>query len=377
VADGRGVYVDVGGITAVRDGAVAWRRSSLAPVEELRTFDGGLLVRTDEALVALDGDGERRWRRGLDPSAPMAVAADHAVVPGDGVLGIGPDGTVEWLLDSGASVRSMVETDGRVAVVGEGRTRAVDAADGTRLWSPAATERPPATVVGTEALYGIYGGWFAVAVDGTGRRWSRRLESDRAGCGAVAGGLDGETVAFLLESGELVWLQRTEQARGLLQVGARREGRPDGDQHGAGGQPLGRPSGDGQGAEGGESGAEAGDERDRPGPPVEAVLALAVVVDRPQADEGGRQRPEQEALGRAVRQETAGRKQADQEGGVGRQRVDRRAEPGVVEGGRDGDDGGDERAEERPAGRDSVEQKRRAAEEADGEDGVREEHVGG
>lgn len=216
MADGRGVYVDAGGIAAVRDGAVAWRRSSPTPAEGLWTFDGGLLVRTDEALVALDGDGERRWRRSLDSGAPMAVAADHAVVPGDGVLGIAPDGTVDWRLDGGASVRSMVGTDGRVAVVEEGRTRAVDAADGTRLWSAAVAEQPPTTVVGTGALYGIYGRCFAVAVDGTGRRWSRRLESDRAGCGAVAGWLDGETVAFLLESGELVWLQRAEQERGLL-----------------------------------------------------------------------------------------------------------------------------------------------------------------
>jgi len=217
VADGGSAYVAAtDGVIAVRGGATAWRRSFSGTVENLWPFDGGLLVRTGEALVALDGDGRRRWRRAVVPGATVAVEADRGVVVADAARGIGPDGTVDWRLSLEGSVRSVVGTDGRVAVAGPRGTVTVDAADGTRLWSSGVAVRPSAAVVGPEALYAVVGDSYVVAIDGTGRRWSRTLEDDEGSGEAVGGWLDGGTVAFLFGEGDVVWLQRAEQDRGLL-----------------------------------------------------------------------------------------------------------------------------------------------------------------
>ena len=215
VAAGATAYVAAAdGVAAVRDGGVAWRRSFEA-VDALRTLDGGLLVRTGETLVALDGAGGRRWRRSVDPDATVIVGAGRAVVAGEDVVGIGLGGTAEWDLEPGGAVRGLVGTDGRVAVLGSDGTRVVAADDGTELWTGGATVRPDAVVVGPEALYYVLGRAVG-AVDGDGRRWRRGLPDDREGCCPAVGWLDGETVAFLLESGEIVWLQRKTRNRGLL-----------------------------------------------------------------------------------------------------------------------------------------------------------------
>ncbi|PSQ17939.1 hypothetical protein BRD02_01980 [Halobacteriales archaeon QS_8_69_73] len=215
VAAGATAYVAAAdGVAAVRDGGVAWRRSFEA-VDALRALDGGLLVRTGETLVALDGAGGRRWRRSVAPGATVAVEAGRAVVAGESVVGIGLGGTAEWDLESSGAVRGLVGTDGRVAVLGSDGTRVVAADDGTELWAGGATVRPDAIVVGPEALYYVLGRAVG-AVDGDGRRWRRGLSDDRAGCCPAVGWLDGETVAFLLKSGEIVWLQRATQNRGLL-----------------------------------------------------------------------------------------------------------------------------------------------------------------
>ena len=215
VAAGATAYVAAAdGVAAVRDGGVAWRRSFEA-VDALRTLDGGLLVRTGETLVALDGAGGRRWRRSVDPDATVIVGAGRAVVAGESVVGIGPGGTAEWDLEPSGAVRGLAGTDGRVAVLGSDGTRVVAADDGTELWAGGATVRPDAVVVGPEALYYVLGRAVG-AVDGDGRRWRRGLPDDREGCCPAVGWLDGETVAFLLKSGEIVRLQRKTRNRGLL-----------------------------------------------------------------------------------------------------------------------------------------------------------------
>jgi hypothetical protein len=215
-AGGRTAYVaTAGGVVAARNGETAWRRSFPEGADTLRAFDGGLLVRTGESLVALDGDGERRWRRSVAPGAAVAVEASHAVVAGEDVVGIAPDGTVAWDLEPEGEVRRLVGTDGRAAVVGSRGTRAVAADDGAELWAGGATVRPDAAVVGPEALYYVLGRAVG-ATDGDGRRWRRGLPDDREGCCPAVGWLDGETVAFLLRSGDIVWFQRETEDRGLL-----------------------------------------------------------------------------------------------------------------------------------------------------------------
>jgi len=209
VGDGRLVVLNS------ETGETVWHRSFPEGTDALRAFDGGLLVRTGESLVALDGDGERRWRRSVAPGAAVAVEAGHAVVAGEDVVGVAPDGTVDWDLEPSGEVRRLVGTDGRVAVVGSRGTRAVAADDGAELWAGGATVRPDAAVVGPEALYYVLGRAVG-ATDGDGRRWRRGLPDDREGCCPTVGWLDGETVAFLLRSGEIVWFQRETEDRGLL-----------------------------------------------------------------------------------------------------------------------------------------------------------------
>ena len=215
-AGGRTAYVaTAGGVVAARNGETAWRRSFPEGTDALRAFDGGLLVRTGESLVALDGDGERRWRRSVAPGAAVAVEAGHAVVADGDVVGVAPDGTVDWDLEPNGEVRRLVGTDGRVAVIGSRGTRAVAADDGAELWAGGATVRPDAAVVGPEALYYVLGRAVG-ATDSDGRRWRRGLPDDQEGCCPAVGWLDGETVAFLLRSGEIVWFQRETEDRGLL-----------------------------------------------------------------------------------------------------------------------------------------------------------------
>ena len=215
-AGGRTAYVaTAGSVVAARDGKTAWRRSFPEGTDALRAFYGGLLVRTGESLVALDGDGERRWRRSVAPGAAVAVETGHAVVAYEDVVGVAPDGTVDWDLKPSGEVRRLIGTDGRVAVIGSRGTRAVAADDGAELWAGGATVRPDAAVVGPEALYYVLGRAVG-ATDGDGRRWRRGLPDDREGCCPAVGWLDGETVAFLLKSGEIVWFQRETEDRGLL-----------------------------------------------------------------------------------------------------------------------------------------------------------------
>ena len=215
-AGGRTAYVaTAGGVVAARNGETAWRRSFPEGTDVFRAFDGGLLVRSGGSLVALDGDGERRWRRSVDPGVAVAVEAGRAIVAGEDVVGVAPDGTVDWDLESSGAVRRLVGTDGRVAVIGSRGTRAVAADDGAELWAGGATVRPDAAVVGPEALYYVLGRAVG-ATDGDGRRWRRGLPDDREGCCPAVGWLDGETVAFLLRSGDIVWFQRETEDRGLL-----------------------------------------------------------------------------------------------------------------------------------------------------------------
>lgn len=213
VADERGVYVATGdGVAAVRDGAVAWRRSLSTPVGALWSFDGGVLVRGGGGLLALAGDGRKRWRRAISSGVPVSVAAGRALLARRDLFGIAPDRTVDWRLEWNRQTEALATNDGRAAVVGPADVRTVDAADGTRLWSSSVSVETETPVVGPTALYDA-SGCRAVAVDGSGRRWRRELDGD---CRAVTGWIDGETVAFLFEGGEVVWFQRADQERGLL-----------------------------------------------------------------------------------------------------------------------------------------------------------------
>lgn len=214
-ADDRGAYVALaGGVAAVRDGTVAWRRELPAPVEELWSLGGGVLARTEGPLLALDADGAERWRRTVESRARVTVAADRAVVVGDDLLGVAPDGTVEWRYDWDRGTRGLTVTDGRVGVADSAGIRALDAADGTRLWRLSPSMGLTTPVVGPGTLYDVVD-CRAVALDDSGRRWTRDLD-DGGRCRAVTGWLEDEAVAFLLESGDVVWLQRTDQDRGLL-----------------------------------------------------------------------------------------------------------------------------------------------------------------
>ncbi|MDR5671869.1 WD40/PQQ-like beta propeller repeat containing protein [Halalkaliarchaeum sp. AArc-CO] len=222
-ADGT-VYVPDGNrLLAVRDGTVVWERSLAGPAETLQAQDGVVLAAIESAALALDPDGGARWEFEIDGPATFAVDGDLTVLRARGSLS-GDDtdlaavdtgtGDVRWSTTvQGRDARPAI-ADGRVHLVVHGRVTAYDRDTGDRRWETADVGAAPPIVAGTEGVYSLGENCEAIGVDSEGRRWSRTL--DRGSCSVVDGWIDGETVAFLLAAGGIVWLQRVDEEPGLL-----------------------------------------------------------------------------------------------------------------------------------------------------------------
>ena len=235
-ADARGAYVAVDAeVVAVRGGRVAWTldlSDSLdlsGPVIGLRTGgpagpDGVVAVAGaghDRSVVSIAPDGAVRWRYEPETRPTLTVDGDLVLCRDGGavVARSRPDGGEAWRADvGGGSVPSRVTGD-RVAVVSQGEIRVLDRESGDPLWrargAPDRARHRSLVVDGARASYVGRDGE-AVAVDADGRVWTRELEVSAPSEAVVDGWIDGETVAFVFDSGEFVWLQRRDEDPGLL-----------------------------------------------------------------------------------------------------------------------------------------------------------------
>lgn len=214
----RGAYVAVdGGVAAVRNGGEAWRVELPDVVESLVVADGTLVAGTADAVVGIAPSGTERWRQSTDGVARFATAAGCVVVYDGSRLTARRLATGErlWSIPAELPGGLPTMTADRVYVVAPSAVRTVDADTGDTVWrgGGASRLRPP-VVPAPEGVYAARGRCEALALGRNGVRWTREL-SVRS-CELVGGWLDGEAVAFLFESGDLRWLQRTDQDPGLL-----------------------------------------------------------------------------------------------------------------------------------------------------------------
>lgn len=224
----RGVYVPVGDtLTAVRDGAVAWERALPDPPESVHVAGRRVVVATEAATIALDPDGEERWRVQTDGAVATASAGGRTVlqgtysgtlsgVDGDAAVVRTDDGELLWSASIGEGRGRPAVTEGVVAFLLEQEVAVYDVETGDlRLTAEIPRDVVPPVVAAPDGVYSVgERNCEAVALDADGIRWTREL--DVGDCSVVDGWLDGETVALCFESGEIVWLQRTDQDPGLL-----------------------------------------------------------------------------------------------------------------------------------------------------------------
>ena len=214
---------DGSSLLAVRDGTVVRERSVSGSVETLSAEDGAVLVSTEAETLALDHEGGSIWEFEIDGPATFAY--------GEGVTALRsretlfddetdlaavdtPGGTVRWTTTVGGGNARPAIADGRVHVVVHGSVTAYELADGQRQWESGDVGAAAPIVAGLEGAYSLGENCEAIGVNADGRQWSRTL--DRRNCSVVDGWIDGETVAFLLAAGGIVWFQRVDEEPGLL-----------------------------------------------------------------------------------------------------------------------------------------------------------------
>lgn len=218
VADSRGAYVAVeSGVAAVRDGEEAWRVEAPSSVESLLATDDTLLVGTSDAVVALSPAGPERWRQETDGVPRFATAGGRIVVRDRSRMTLRElaSGDRLWATDAERPRGQPTMTADRVYVAARSRVDAFDAETGDREWhATVGSELSGPVIPAPEGVYAVRRGCVALAMGAGGVRWTRELSM--GSCGVVGGWLDGETVAFLLDSGEIRWLQRTDQDTSLV-----------------------------------------------------------------------------------------------------------------------------------------------------------------
>lgn len=212
-ADERGAYVaQEGGLLAVREGSAEWTVDLPGTPEALEAVEGGVVALTPDAVVGVAGDGRDSWRIDVADTATIVPAGGRVAVREPAELRVvrSSDGSDRWSVDlDGNGPPAM--TDGVVYATEYGRVHAYDVETGTERWTSEANYAVSSPLVAApEGVYAVGDYCEAVAVDGSGERWTRELDVER-GCAPVAGWLHGETVAFLFDSGAVRWLQRTDQ----------------------------------------------------------------------------------------------------------------------------------------------------------------------
>lgn len=227
-ADDHGAYVATqDGVAVVRDGDVVRTVETATPVRRLwggTTHDpedgsaGGVIAAVDEALVRIDGDGERIWTQDVGEVPAATVAGGRVVVhEGDDLVALDREtGTVDWRVEvggrTGRRIAPPTVTGDRVAVVAAGAIQVLDDTTGEEAWR--ASGRPWSPVVVDAGSAYFVDDEVAVAVGPGGTRWTRTLDVEESR--VVDAWFDGVTVAFCFASGEVVRLQREDQDRGLL-----------------------------------------------------------------------------------------------------------------------------------------------------------------
>lgn len=218
-SDERGAYVPAGdGLVAIREGEVAWELDVGPEIESIVVTGEAILVTTGVEVLALSPSGSERWRVEVDASPSFAVAGERVCIQGRRRITVRDlaSGEELWTDEFGGFGGPPATFEDRVYVVDRTEISAYDAVDGGRLWQAdgvtGGLEFP--LVAAPEGVYGVRRGCEVVAIDGSGTRWAREVSV--RDCSPVGGWLDGETVALLFESGELGWLQRTDQDPGLL-----------------------------------------------------------------------------------------------------------------------------------------------------------------
>lgn len=227
VADEHGVYLSAGDrLVAVRDGEVAWERQLAGSIETLATVDDTVLVTTDaSALAVASSDGDERWRVTHDGVVDVAVTDDRTVVASrEGSLEGDADvlaletrsGERHWTATVGEAHRRLVASTEAVGVFASDSVTVFDSGTGAEHWTTSTTGRwiDRLVVPAPEGAY-VLADCTVVAVDDDGVRWRRDLDVRRR-CGGVVGWLEGERVGLLLGDGDVRWLQRSDQDRGLL-----------------------------------------------------------------------------------------------------------------------------------------------------------------
>lgn len=211
-------------LLAVRNGTISWERSVPEQVETLHATDGVVIASTATTTVAFGPDGERRWRRRLDSEFSMRSLDDRlliwgnrtdSTIDGDDVACLdSADGEIRWSRSVPGTVSHVGLSNDRVALSTGGRLFVHDVATGEHQWDRLESSLGGSIVLGPEAVYTVSPDCETLAVDSDGRRWTRSLELRN--CAVIDGWIDDDTVAFLFESGDIVWLQRTDETTGLL-----------------------------------------------------------------------------------------------------------------------------------------------------------------
>ena len=189
--------------------------------------EAGIVVPTEEALVALQGDGSEAWRHRPDHvtwsgsafRTPPRRGADHLVVAGcddTRVYGIEPGGGLRWATPTGLPVRSAVgfDPDGHVLVAGlDLHLYSLHPSDGAVRWRCALENAVGAHVTvaddGTVVLGTLGGVLVAFRSDAT-PVWTRTVGAPIIGAvipfagGFAAVSADGRVVA-LDHRGERRW----------------------------------------------------------------------------------------------------------------------------------------------------------------------------
>lgn len=206
-------------LIGLQDGEDGWEIELTSPVRSIESWKAGFLVRTPDRLYRIAPDGTRVWDREIaQGTGTVRIGGPGIALHSNGSLSlIGTDSDAPRWYESVSTIQAInvVSPAGVLVDTGDEITR-YDIESGSPTGTfPYSAGSNDIVVPGPDAVFVSEPGGSVTAVDADGIIWTRELDVEMT-TAPLDGWVEDETVAVLLDDGDIHHLHRAESGRPLL-----------------------------------------------------------------------------------------------------------------------------------------------------------------